>query len=65
MTKKISFSSLRLLSSFFARHTYLTKRSVTTKMASSNEESSKTKNPDKKRDNLLAKRYIGLEKNIW
>jgi hypothetical protein len=34
-------------------------------MASSNEESSKTKNPDKKRDNLLAKRYIGLEKNIW
>jgi hypothetical protein len=36
-------------------------------MASSNEESTKTKNPDKNKkwDNLLAKRFIGSEQNIW
>jgi hypothetical protein len=34
-------------------------------MSSPNEESSKTKTPDKKSDHLLANRYIGLEKNIW
>jgi hypothetical protein len=65
MTNKILFSSLLSLSSFFARRAQLTKRFVTTTMASSIDESTKTKNPDKKRDNLLAKRYIGLEKNIW
>jgi hypothetical protein len=65
MTTKISSSSLLSLSHFVARHTYFTKRFVTTTMASSIEESSKTKTSDKKRDNLLAKRFIGLEKNIW
>ncbi len=65
MTKKISFSSLLSVSTFFARHTHLTKRTFTATMASSVEESSKTKTPEKKQDNLLAKRYIGLEKNIW
>ncbi|CAF1490136.1 unnamed protein product, partial [Rotaria sp. Silwood1] len=34
-------------------------------MASASDDSSKTKNSDKKSDNLLAKRFIGLEKNIW
>jgi len=34
-------------------------------MSSPNEESSKTKTPAKNRDDLLAKRYVGLEKNIW
>jgi len=34
-------------------------------MSSTNEESSKTKLPAKNRDDLLAKRYVGLEKNIW
>jgi hypothetical protein len=34
-------------------------------MATSNGDSSKTKTPDEKRDNLLAKRFVGLEKNIW
>ncbi|CAF4423835.1 unnamed protein product, partial [Adineta steineri] len=32
---------------------------------SSIEESSKTKSPIEKRDDLLAKRFVGLEKNIW
>ncbi|CAF2927752.1 unnamed protein product [Rotaria sp. Silwood2] len=34
-------------------------------MASSSDDSSKMKTSDKKSDNLLAKRFIGLEKNIW
>jgi len=33
-------------------------------MASPNEELVKTKIPEKQ-DNLLAKRFVGLEKNIW
>ena len=65
MTLKTFSSSLHSLSRLLTRHTYLIKRSVTTTMASSNEDSSKTKAPPKKQDNLLAKRYIGLEKNIW
>jgi hypothetical protein len=65
MTTKVSSISLLSLSRFFARHTYLLKRSVTTTMASSNNESLKTKIPEEKQDNLLAKRFVGSEKNIW
>ena len=60
-TKFLSHS----LSPFFVRHIHLIKRSLTTTMSTSVEESSKTKTPDEKKGNLLAKRYIGLEKNIW
>ncbi len=64
ITKTFSFPLLSL-SRLFARHRYFIKRSVTTTMSSSNEESSKTKTPAKNREDLLAKRYVGLEKNIW
>jgi hypothetical protein len=63
MTVKLS-SALLLLSRFFVGHSHFIKRTVTTTMASSIEESSKTKTPDEKRNNLLAKRFVGLEKNI-
>jgi hypothetical protein len=33
-------------------------------MTSSNEQSSETETSEKQ-DNLLAKRFVGLEKNIW
>lgn len=65
MTAKIISPSFLSLSCFFARHTHLAKRFVTTRMASSGQELTKTENSEKKRDNLLAKRFIGLEKNIW
>ncbi|CAF1181889.1 unnamed protein product [Adineta steineri] len=53
------------LSCRFIRHTHFIKRSIVTTIATSTEESSKTKKPIEKRNDLLAKRYIGLEKNIW
>jgi hypothetical protein len=64
MTTKIS-SSILSLSRIFTRPTYFIKRFVSTTMASSNEVSSNTAQPDKKRENLLAKRFYGSEKNIW
>lgn len=66
MTTKISSSYFLSLSRcFFARHTHLIRRFITTRMASSTEDLAKIENSEKKRDNLLAKRFIGLEKNIW
>ncbi|UJR30164.1 hypothetical protein I4U23_017704 [Adineta vaga] len=64
MTRALSTSFLSL-SRFLVRHTYFIKRTVTTTMTSSSEEQAKTQIPMEKRDDLLAKRFIGLEKNIW
>ncbi len=45
-------------------HRDYTKRLLSTTMASPNKESSTTEPPEKQ-DNLLSKRFVGLEKNIW
>lgn len=44
---------------------YCTKRFLSTKMASPNEESLESKTPEKQDNLLLSKRFVGLEKNIW
>ena len=64
MMTKIYSSSCILSSLSFARHTHFIKHFATTTMTS-NDQTSKTKSSDKTSDNLLAKRFHGLEDNIW
>jgi len=61
---KIRCSSLLSLSRFLHRQLYVTKRLVATNMSSSVNQT-QTSDEDKKSNNLLAKRFIGAEKNIW
>ncbi len=53
----------RIWTRLYLNHSY-TKRLLSTIMTSSNEQSSETETSEKQ-DNLLAKRFVGLEKNIW
>ncbi len=53
----------RIWTRFYLNRNY-TKRLLSTTMTSSNEKSSETE-ASEKQDNLLAKRFVGLEKNIW
>ncbi len=55
--------NVRIWTNIYLNRNY-TKRLLSTTMASPNEELVKTKTPEKQ-DNLLAKRFVGLEKNIW
>lgn len=65
MLRKL-YSSYRFsLSPFSTRHAHLIKRLFTTTMASGQGDVTKTNETDKKSENLLAKRFVGLEKSIW
>lgn len=60
---KYFISSFRfILSHNLIRHSYFAKRAISTTMATSSPKDSNKKEEPK---NLLAKRFVGLEKNIW